>query len=67
MPTYRIFTVGQDEHFVGVPEIVECVDDYEAVDKAMRLMNELDVEIWDHQRRVTRLTNSPQKGQARRG
>jgi len=66
MPKYRIFTVGHDQHFVGVPEIVECVDDNEAVDKAMQLMNGLDVEIWDHERMVTRLPNSSPKAAVRR-
>jgi hypothetical protein len=49
-----------------VPEIVECVDDNEAVDKAMQLMNGLDVEIWDHERMVTRLPNSSPKAEVRR-
>ena len=61
MPKYRIFTVGHDQHFVGVPENVECVDDNEAVDKAMQLMNGLDLEIWDHKRMITRLSNSSPK------
>ena len=61
MPKYRIFTVGHDQHFVGVPEFVECVDDNEAVDKAMQLMNGRDVEIWDHRRKVARLPNGPPK------
>ena len=66
MPKYRIFTVGHDQHFVGVPKIVECVDDNEAVDKAMQLMNGLDVEIWDHERMVTRLPNSSPNAEVRR-
>jgi hypothetical protein len=61
MPTYRIFTVGRDQHFSGMPEIVECVDDNEAVDKAMQLANGLDLEIWDHKRRVARIPSSPPK------
>jgi len=34
--------------------IVECVDDNEGVDKAMQLAKDLDLEIWDHRRRVAR-------------
>ena len=41
--------------------IVECVDDNEAVDKAMQLANGLDLEIWDHKRRVARIPSSPPK------
>ena len=33
MPTYRIFTIGRDQHSSGMPKIVECVDDNEAVDR----------------------------------
>ncbi len=61
MPTFRIFTVGPDQHFSGMPEIVECVDDSEAVDKAMQLANGLDLEIWDNKRMVARVPRSPPK------
>ena len=61
MPTYRIFTVGHDQHYSGMPQIVECVDDNEAVDKAMQFLNGLDLEIWDQKRMVARLPNSPPK------
>jgi hypothetical protein len=55
MPTYRIFTVGRDAHFSGMPIIVECLDDKEAVDKAIHLANGLDLEIWDQKRMIARL------------
>jgi hypothetical protein len=29
MPEYRIFTIGSDGHFVGVPKIAEFADDEE--------------------------------------
>ena len=61
MPIYRIFTVGPDQHFLGMPEIVECVDDNEAIDKAMQFANGLDLEIWDPRRMVARLPRSPPK------
>jgi hypothetical protein len=69
MATYRIFTVGVDQHFSGMPKIVECVDDNEAVDKAMQLANGLDLEIWDAKRMVVRLPRSPLRHgpDARRG
>jgi hypothetical protein len=47
MSTYRIFTIGQDQHFIGMPIFVVCADDKEAVDKAMGLANGLDQEMWD--------------------
>ncbi len=61
MSTYRIFTVGHDRHFSGMPKVVECVDDQGAVGKAMQLANGLDLEIWDNKRMVARLPSSPPK------
>ena len=48
-------------NFSGMPEIVECVDDNDAVDKPMQLANGLDLEIWDSRRMVARLPRSPPK------
>ncbi len=71
--------VGPDQHFSGMPEIVECVYDCEAVDKAMQLANGLDLEIgtpgvWLRGFRVARLgyigrdrstrANLPQSGRS---
>jgi hypothetical protein len=39
MPTYRIFAVGRDQHFLSVSRNRRCVDDNEAVDKPMQLAN----------------------------
>ena len=40
---------------MGSPDVVECADDKEAVEKAMQLAGDLDVEIWDHRRLVAPL------------
>jgi hypothetical protein len=53
--SYRIYTIGRGGHFLGSPEVVECADDKEAVEKAMQLAGDLDVEIWDQKRLVTPL------------
>jgi hypothetical protein len=45
MPEYRIFTIGSDGHFTGVPKIAEFADDKEVVEKAMRTANGADIEI----------------------
>jgi hypothetical protein len=34
--SYRIYTIGRGGHFLGSPEVVECADDKEAVEKAMQ-------------------------------
>jgi hypothetical protein len=44
---------------LGGPEVVECGDDKEAVEKAMQLASGFDVEIWDHKRLVTPLPGIP--------
>ena len=62
MAHYRIYTVGQDGHFTGPPEEVECADDNEVVAVAMQLKNGRDLEIWDHKRFVVRLTVSAPPG-----
>ena len=43
--SYRIYTIGRGGHFLGCPEVVECCDDKEAVEKAMQLASGFDVEI----------------------
>lgn len=40
---------------MGAPEAMECADDKEVAEKAMRAADGLDVEIWDHKRFVARL------------
>jgi len=57
--SYRIYTIGRGGHFLGAPDVVECADDKEAVEKAMQLAGGLDVEIWDHKRFVTPLPGIP--------
>jgi len=44
---------------LGGPEVVECADDKEAVEKAMQLAGGLDVEIWDDKRLVTPVAGIP--------
>jgi hypothetical protein len=52
MPIYRIYTTDPDGYLFGIPKIAECVDDKEAVEKAVLWANDLDVEIWDRRRFV---------------
>jgi hypothetical protein len=59
MPTYRFYTTGPDGYLFGIPKVAECVDDKEAVEKALQLAIDRDVEIWDHKRFVARLPGNP--------
>ena len=61
--TYRIYTIGRDGLFKNI-EVVECADDREAVDRAIRAADGFDVEIWDYKRFVARLPGIPKKDQA---
>jgi hypothetical protein len=55
---YRAYTVGSDRHFVGYEPLV-CVDDDEAIDKAKRLVDGRDIELWSGGRFVKRLNAAP--------
>ena len=55
IPSYRIFTIGPDGHFTGVPKIAEFADDKEVVEEATRTANGADTEIWNLERLVVTL------------
>jgi hypothetical protein len=55
MPTYRIYTVGNDGYCSGAPAFVKSADDKVAVEKAMQGNNRPALEIWDDIRLVARL------------
>ena len=58
MAEYRAYTVGRDGHFMGVIALT-CADDAEATDKAKRLVDGLDIELWSGERFVIRLEGKP--------
>jgi hypothetical protein len=54
MQEYRAYLVGEDGHFVGCEPIISPGDDV-ATEKAKRLVDGHDVELWNGPRLVTRL------------
>ena len=58
MAEYRVYTVGLDGHFIGFEALVS-VDDTQAIDKAKRLVNGHDIELWSGARFVIRLVQKP--------
>jgi hypothetical protein len=54
MAEYRAYIVGDDGHFISFEGFI-CVDDSEAIDKAKRLVDGHDVELWSGARLVIRL------------
>ena len=60
MAEYRAYTVGSDGRFIGFEPLV-CADNSEAIQKAKRLINGHDVELWSGSRLVVRLEPSTPK------
>jgi hypothetical protein len=58
MPEYRAYIVGVDGHFIGFEPIV-CADDAAAIEKAKRLVNGHDLELWNGPRFVIKLEADP--------
>jgi hypothetical protein len=58
MTDYRAFTVGHDGHFVRSEALV-CADDAEAIEKAKRLVDGHDIELWSGDRFVIRFVRRP--------
>jgi hypothetical protein len=54
MAEYRTYSIGIDGHIKGFEALV-CVDDVEAINKAKRLVDGLDIELWSGVRLVIRL------------
>ena len=51
---YRAYVVGHDGHFMRFEALI-CADDAEAIEKAKRLVDIHDVELWSGERLVARL------------
>ena len=58
MPIYRIYIVRRDVDFLGAAEVVECVDDNDAIGTASQIASGLGAEIWDQKRLVAQLPAS---------
>ena len=59
MQTYRIFLVDEQNQYKGA-EVLECLDDQAALEHAGLYVDGSDVEVWEHERLVAKLTaNQP--------
>ena len=54
MPTYRVYVLSSEDHTTGPPHVIECVDDHEAIAKAVQYVNLNAVELWEGPRFVMR-------------
>ena len=59
MPEYRAFIVASDGRFSSVEPLV-CSDDTDAIEKARRLVNGHDVELWSGGRLVAKISHEPE-------
>ena len=56
MPDYRAYIVSREGHFLGAEILSECADDEAAEKAAQKLVDGHDVELWDRDRLVIRLS-----------
>ena len=65
MVEYRAYLVGPDGHFMGTEPIVGAGDG-EAIEKAKRLVNGHDIELWSGARLVARLKHADEQTKSAR-
>jgi hypothetical protein len=56
VPAYRLYKITDANRIAGPPTMIECDSDAEVVTKAKAMLDGLDIEIWDGQRVVARLS-----------
>ena len=54
MPNYRIYQIDKNDRVISRKEIVAPTDEA-ALEAAMQYLGDVDVEVWDHARKVGRL------------
>jgi hypothetical protein len=55
MLEYRLYLLHEDGHGDTPPQIIECIDEQEAVGRAMQLTNGKGAELWLGDRLILRL------------
>jgi len=58
MPEYRIFTLTSDDHIKGAPALVVCKNDSAALQRAKKMLDGHNLEVWQGGRRITRLNST---------
>lgn len=54
MVEYRAYLVGDDDHYKSV-RVLDCPDDATAIAEAKKLLDGLDIELWQLGRMIARL------------
>jgi hypothetical protein len=52
---YQIYKLSSDDYIQGVPAVIVCKDDTEALAEAKKLLNGLDIEVWEGERKLLRI------------
>lgn len=55
MPEYRFYKIRTDGHIAGPPPLVDLPDDSAAILEAKKVVEDLDIEIWQGSRLVARI------------
>ena len=70
MPQYRIYFISPDGHIAAPPDIAECNDDQEAIQKAIQKAPQAvhctNIELWQGKRLIVCLPRDNSKGRANR-
>jgi hypothetical protein len=61
VPHYRIYSLNPDGHIAGLPDVVECADDQEAVAKAAFAVSGKDAELWERDRIIAHFPSADPK------
>jgi hypothetical protein len=59
---YRAYVVGSDGHF-QIAHSLDCKDDEAAIEAAKQFVDGHDVEVWQQNRKITRLARKSEWGQ----
>jgi hypothetical protein len=54
VPFYHVYFIDRADHPSRLPEVVECANDQEAMQKARQFVDGQDVELWDGPRFIAR-------------
>jgi hypothetical protein len=52
MPEYKLYRLGPDGHVDGPPNLLHCMDDQSALDRAHQYLDGGAIEVWTDNRRI---------------
>jgi hypothetical protein len=55
MPGYRIYRLDKNGRIADADEVIDCDTDQQAIEKAIQMVNDHGIEVWQRARRVIEL------------